>query len=555
MKTNVNALDQGGGSDPSAAAIMHQVATIWKDVLALSTIDVTKGFTALGGNSIKAIPLMFKMKKAGFPVTLRDIMHYQSIEQIVKQVLLVAAVPFCSPVLSVAVGGWHLKVASGDLSAVDVGACQRLLTKALLHNDALIRGAAVMPRYALPGMQQLQLSFRTPASVDLLPLDEELDVTLLERAYGMLICEHGLLRSIPVREAGSYCWQEYGKQPLLQPVIPVLDFSDGAGTAEELLSLMGALTSRVYDNDTVLHQLVYFRRSAAERYLAVIISHVIFDRVTAEILRSQLLRYYTALRSGQLLAEEQPVSFDMYVRQLYKGPQAIDEVAVMTMFDLHRFYASRQYILQGLAGKASPLSYQFNIVVPAFRHDSDRALGTALLIYGRVLQRYLDVGAVPLLFVCEGRQYEDVRFYNTVGEFTDMVPMVIDARSSAEEIGHVVVTRLEGLKRHNLNFLHLQHDPKYKTKWPTLWGLIDGGEGYHAFDLLMFNFLGNADGPVAPVTTEVSIQPNPLPIQSLLNCIAVSAGDQLIYTFRTSYLVDIDMLRGLFYDVVKEIIE
>lgn len=552
MKTIVNALDHGGGSDPSAAAIMIQIAAIWQEVLSVPNIDVTKGFTALGGNSIKAIPLMFKMKKAGFPVTLRDIMHYQSIEQIVKQVLLVATVLPEIPVLSAAVTPWDLKAPAGVMAAIDPDVIRLHLTQALLHNDALIRSSAIHKRYPFSGMQQLQVSFRTVASVDMIPLDEELDTGLLGRAYSILISRHGLLRSIAIQEEGVYRWQEHAEQPSSSFVIPVLDFSDVEGGVEDFRSLAMQLTSRIYDNSTMLHQLVYLRRSASERYLAVIISHVIFDRVTAELLRSELMRYYTALQSGQPLTSEQIVPFDTYVAQLSKGPQGIDEAQVIALFDLARFYTAKQLILRGLHGKSSDFSYQFNITVSAYSHDSNQALGQALLIYGKVLQRYLGVSEVPLLFVCEGRQYEELRFYNTVGECTDMVPMVIDAGSGAEEIGDIVLARLESLKRNNLNFLHLQHDLIYKTGWPRLAALVDGGVGYSEFDILMFNFLGNADSPVGPVSMDVLTQSNPLPIQSLLNCIAVSAGDQLIYTFRTSYLVDIDALRGLFHEVVKE---
>jgi aryl carrier-like protein len=601
-----------------------------EEVLGLSHIDIRKRFSDQGGNSINAITLMHKMKKAGFLVTLRDIMHHQTIEEIVKEVLhpvearlidsatgleaciykqmgvqvycrtiqvqhnqgidrksillagagremsikqfigtsILRIAPAIVPhyICSMEVFGeietetlleesvFYTRMGLLPLASIDITLLQQSLEKGLLQNDNIIRKTAKSTKYPLCAMQQLQIAFHTPASLDFLLMETYVDMPVLQQAYSMLIKRHNLLRSVAVKEDGFYYWEEHVYDPAMLPAIPVVDLGDYQCHHTEFYDLVKQLVFRIYNSDTILHQFVLFRKNLKEHYLVMIFSHVIFDRVTGEVLKSQLLNYYNDLLNGREVRQEQIIPFETYVQQIGKGPQQISEQEVIRTFQLEDFYKAKELIRNGLRGKESGQSYSFSIVVPLpGAIQQHNMLESTLAIYTKALHRYLEITQLPLLFVCDGREYENKQYYNTVGEFTDMIPMLIDAGHTAAGIGMIVSQRLADLKQYNLNFLHLLLDPVFKAKWPEAGRLIDAGAQFERFDILMFNFLGNAEEVVIPASEEVDIQPNPLPIYSLLNCIASGTADKIVFSFRSSYSIDIDKLKGLFRDAALEV--
>lgn len=56
---------------------------IWKEILGLKEVGITENFFELGGDSIKAIRMVSKIREAGFDIEVKDIMEYREISQIV----------------------------------------------------------------------------------------------------------------------------------------------------------------------------------------------------------------------------------------------------------------------------------------------------------------------------------------------------------------------------------------------------------------------------------------------------------------------------------------
>ncbi|WP_160716837.1 phosphopantetheine-binding protein [Chitinophaga solisilvae] len=626
MKPDLHAISTAENPASAAGKAITEIAAIWKEVLGLPDIDLYQPFFSLGGNSINAIAVMSKMKKAGYPVTLRDIIHHQSIRKIVDEVLQPSTSPLIAtaealesfvlqeggiavtfrnvqvqyphgireyqilqteagqtaavqqlisnPALPVAAGilphyisdktefnettGAPLPAAIFQallglqpLELFDAPAAAANILATYQANDTAIRKPVILRQYPLCAMQQLQISFHTQACVDLLPLHTHVDVPLLQQVYSTLIKRHSLLRSVAVKGEHFHNWEEHAFDPALVPEIPVIDLSGYQYPEADFYPLVTSFVFRKYDPGKIFHQLVLFRVNLKEYYLVMIFSHVIFDRVTGEVLKSQLQQYYQDLADKRRIREEKIVPFESYVRAIEKGPQQLSTADIIRNFQLEDFYNAKQRILETVHGRESAQSYAFSITV-SLQDTVQDPLATTLAIYTRALHRYLGVSQLPLLFVCDGRQYENKLYYNTVGEFTDMVPMLTDAAWTVKETGDIISGRLAALKQHNLNFLHLLLHPSSRADKPEISRLMDAGEALERFDILMFNFLGNAEE--VPVTTDeqTDIQPNPLPIYSLLNCIASSGPGSITFRFRSSYTIDIDALRKIFAAVVPE---
>jgi surfactin family lipopeptide synthetase A len=289
-------------------------------------------------------------------------------------------------------------------------------------------------------------------------------------------------------------------------------------------------------------------------FLVWIVSHVIFDRVTKEILSRHLIRHYDALLQGRTLPAETR-SFADYVRQVARGPQGVEAPDIVQSFRLHDFYEAKQKAKRLVAATGSRTSTHFDIVVPlGSTWQVEHPWEAALAGHVKGLQRYLQMDELPLLFVTEGREFENQRYYDTVGELTDMIPLLVDARLPLREITASVLDRLEFVKRHNVNFLHLVTERADQPQWSDIGRLVDIGEDYEDLDILMFNILGYTDeSTTEPVVETNWVQPQPLPIQTLLNAITGVRSDKVVCSFRTSCAVDVSRMRACFRHAASEL--
>lgn len=525
-----------------AAEVMHRV---FAEVLGVPDVGPDDGFSDLGGNSITAMTLASRLKRAGYDVTARDILHCQTIANLLEETSAPTIDPAQPPPSDVALPA-EMHAADGDVV--------RLLDDALSTNNRIIKGALVAREYPLSAMQQLQISFVTPGSMAIEPLQRVMNIPALRRAYAKLIAQHGLLRSVPVESAGRHVWREYDYDGEEAPLIPVIEVT---GDQSAVPVLVENLTTRIFKGESLLHQLLVavVRAGDGDRYFLIwIVSHVIFDRVSKEILSRHLMRHYDAVLNGQA-SPTAARSFEDYVRQIARGPQGVNAHDIVRAFRLYAFHDAKQQAKRLVETTGSPTSTNFNIVVPIksswqVEHPWEAALG----VHVKGLQRYLNMDELPLLFVTEGREFEDQRYYDTVGELTDMIPLFVDARLSLTEITQSVLDRLQFVKQHNVNFLHLAAAGATQPRWSEIARLMDIGEDFEHLDILMFNVLGYTDDLSAESVAEASWeQPQPLRIQTLLNAITGVHSDKMVCSFRTSCTVDVARIRKCFEQAAAEL--
>jgi surfactin family lipopeptide synthetase A len=478
-------------------------------------------------------------------VTARDIMHCQTIDKLLDET------------------SEHI-INLADSSDIDTGVQPEtgvldadvisLLDDSLAMNNRIVMSAPVAKEYPLSAMQQLQISFETPGSLAIEPLQRAMNLLALRRAYGNLIAQHGLLRSMPVESGGRHVWREYGYDGEETPLIPVINVAEHLGDEHSVQALIEKLTTRIFKGEGILHQLVVAVVDQSKYFLVWIVSHVIFDRVSKEILSRHLIRHYDAVLQGQVLPAEAR-SFQDYVRQLARGPQGVETRDIVQVFRLHEFYEAKQKAKRLVEATGSRSSTNFNIVVPLKSSwQIEHPWETALVVHVKGLRQYLQMDELPILFVTEGREFENQRYYDTVGELTDMIPLFVDARLSPTEITQSVLDRLEFVKQHNIGFLHLAAEGATYARWSEITRLMDIGSDFEHLDILMFNILGYADDLTAESIVEASwVQPQPLPIQTLLNAITGVHSDKLVSSFRTSCAVNIDRIRDCFKHAATEL--
>lgn len=80
--------------------IQKQLCTIFAEILGVKRVGMTDGFFELGGDSIKAIRCVSKVREAGIPMTARDILQGQNVETISGFVQDVEQISYCQDVIT-----------------------------------------------------------------------------------------------------------------------------------------------------------------------------------------------------------------------------------------------------------------------------------------------------------------------------------------------------------------------------------------------------------------------------------------------------------------------
>lgn len=415
-------------------------------------------------------------------------------------------------------------------------------------NDMRLRAARVLAEYPFSPVQQLQYSFRTPPSLGHFRLQEVLDPERLRHAFQHLLQEHGLLRALPFEQAGRHWWREHDSTAGLSVEPTLLDLSDHLLSDEQFEQLGRGLIEAVrFDTaQGLLYQVVVLSRHLAEHVVVLCFHHVLFDRVSEEALQRGLLARYRDLQAGRMPRSRGTPAFARYVEQLHRGPLGVSPQEVIERYELQAFHAAKQQILHG--GRSRPLDHScsFELAAPLPAFEAGCSLGLALDRYVRALHAAFGLDAVPVLFIYDGRRYDGQDYYDVVGELIDYVPLLLRPGTPPQQLQRQAEERLALASRHNINFLNLVNNPELEPAWLPVRRLIDAGPGYAHIDLCMFNFLGNQPGPGSwreHHQEEVRRGPNPLPIHSFLNCIAVSYRDGFIFQLRSSYEPQVAALR------------
>ncbi|EPY09152.1 phenylalanine racemase [Paenibacillus alvei TS-15] len=412
------------------------------------------------------------------------------------------------------------------------------------QTDRWIKTGDVTQEYPFGAIQQMQIKFQTPSCVVFFKLDEYVDYTLLDQSYAQLVQSQGLLRSIPVQGEPCGSWKEYAFPSSLPPKLYLIDVSGYNSCGPLMDMLQDFIHNTRYDGEHILYQMILLKRNLREHYVIGLLHHAICDRVTTEVIERQMVSCYRSLLLNQAPPSDEVKPFLEYVKHIQSGPQGITEHELISAFKLEAFHRSKQDILSRLKHRTSDEAFLFKVAIPVKEHS----LELALSVYTKGLQAYLETDHFPLLFLYDGRRYEESTYYNTVGEFIDFVPLFIDAGWTPDKTMRSVRARLDLLKDKNLNFMHLLTDPTCRYDCSKTKRSVQFGEQYEHLDLFMFNYLGNsAKGNLRESYDDTVVkQPNPLPIYSLFNCIATSYADGFIFSFRCSYKIDVGEVRMAF---------
>ncbi|WP_258042492.1 non-ribosomal peptide synthetase [Paenibacillus sp. UNC499MF] len=351
----------------------------------------------------------------------------------------------------------------------------QLLKRILSANEAwetALRQLPTVERYPLAPIQEYHLAY-PEASGTLLSFNELLDMQKLNAALDRVIGKHDLLRSQLVSAGKTWEWEL--KEKTKGFVLPVVDLS--AYTPSEQQQILSGLMKELYyspyelESGASLYRFALISLNLREHYLLLPCSHIIFDGMSSEILRSDVLAFYNADNELRSESDQNKTkqSYRSYVRQVRNGPADIGDSAISEQFRLEAFHKQTSVIGEALQGKnrskATKFMHEMNFEGQAVEAELSVLMWqTALDLAQQVFSRYFGLKEVPVWLTNYGRNYAGSHYYDTVGEFIDQIPILLDGTFDEEEKG--VQNLLQKASTHNLNFFNLIYNRQTAEMYP-----------------------------------------------------------------------------------------
>jgi len=482
------------GYIPPATPLESTLAELWREVLDIEKTGIKDNFFRLGGHSLAAIKLAARLKNKGIHLSINEIFLNPTIQGQARRIEL-------NEELSVRAFGEFFAGGSDPGEPVNtpgqVPSLQepwRLLQGQWAGWEQGIFSTWEVNRYKMTAKQRAQLGDGGRGRVIPLFFHQGLETGLLQETLQEMIENQGLLRSVFREQEGEWYWVEYSVPPGLS--VPFVDITDRPPGMRD--PLMREMVRRIIEEDfgqnSLLYRLVCFKREVREYVLVIVIDHIIYDGMTREIITREIASVYSLKKAGREYSRVRPGSYADYAAHILQGPRGIGPAELIEMFYLKAFAAAEQALERMILGRDSGSIKLFTHEVPfPPGMGEEGAWEFAFWYFVLLTGRALGMKELPLKIAVYGRRCGEKTFFDTVGDFADLVPVLVRTEGvNSRQMAGAVSERIEGATRHSINFMTLVSEPSLREKWGEAIDLLKTGKAAAGDALLIFNLVGKA---------------------------------------------------------------
>ncbi|MEK6426028.1 MAG: amino acid adenylation domain-containing protein, partial [Burkholderia gladioli] len=433
------------------------LAALWADVLGVAQVGRHDNFFELGGDSILSLQIVARAREAGWKVTPRQLFERQTVA------LLAQAAQRAAPAATQA------DVEQGEVALLPI---QRWFFDAPVANRHHWNQAV------------------------LLEGEQPLEAAALSTALATLVAHHGALR-LRFAQAASGAWrQSYGTHESASAQAAMLWEREAADTAQAE-ALCEAAQASLNLQDGPLLRAVLIRLPSGAWRLLLVVHHLAVDGVSWRILLDDLQSAYAQARDGRRIAlPSNGTSYRAWSARL--ADPAMQEAAAATLpywqavLDTPAAIPADRPLGANTAGTQRIASVALTPeatrallqeVPSAYRTQINDVLLTAL---GRALSAWAGTDTIRVDLEGHGREdlFDDVDLSRTVGWFTSLYPVTLDALGEPGAALKRVKEALRAVPQRGLSFglLKYRGDDAQRTA-------LAGAEP----SAVVFNYLGQLD--------------------------------------------------------------
>jgi amino acid adenylation domain-containing protein/non-ribosomal peptide synthase protein (TIGR01720 family) len=476
---------------PPQNEIQQQLVEVYQEVLKKKPVSIKENFFVLGGDSIKSIQIVSKLKQRGYTLAIRDILSHPVIEELEQYV-------------------------NKSTRAAEQGATEGLIPlspiqTAFLQND-------------------FSLKYHYNQSV-LLQSSEPVSPEGIRMALNKIVQHHDILRAVFRKEETGWIQENRGEGQYYS--FEIIENADD----ELFIAHCERIQSTASLAEGPLFRVCLFRNQGADRLLMVI-HHLLVDGVSWRILFEDLAALYNQYLQGQpLVLPPKTDSFRYWMQQqaaYATSPDLQQQEEYWSAIESGSYAPLPADNPEGLntAGDAVTISFALDNETTerlltgcyqAYRTDVNDILLTA---FGLSLREIFDPGKV--LIKMEGHGREDTGMNTdvsrTVGWFTTTYPVVLNMEYSSDIIRQLIEIKetLHRVPEKGLGYGVLRYlaNKNYKLEPQITFNYLgDFGTGVHAKgNHQLFTFSGGYHG---------KDMPDSLQRDAMLDITGIIAGKEL----------------------------
>lgn len=387
--------------------VQKEIAAIWEEILQINPIGIMEDFFELGGDSIKAILIVSKLRDQGYQVEVSELMEGKTIQYLADHLIK-------------------------KQSSYEYREYNKVLPTPIISQYK--KANFVCPWHY---NQSVLLEFKNTANI-----------AALEQAIKALISYHGMLRCIEDKEALYIRPMEEIKEIAL-PIYKIK-------SEKERLLLCNKLQKKLRPRDGIIMQLCLFTGYLGDQLL-IILHHLVIDEVSWNILIMDLCKLYQRAKKKEkdlllglpkktisygewsVLLKEYKKSTAFEQESIYwkRKKEEIQNVVNENQQKFFSFFARKEVSKHGFVSSSIELSKEvLNSLLILAEKKYHTRLDTVLLA-GLMQAVYILIRSEKFCFELEshgrGRIHKKVRTDRTIGWFTAVYPLVVNYIASIEE--------------------------------------------------------------------------------------------------------------------------
>ncbi len=359
-------------------------------------------------------------------------------------------------------------------------------------NDT-IRKTNIICEYPASSVQIFQLEMvsskplrQVIACIQLNDIDS---INIIKTALINIIMNHGILRTIIIKDDDTIKLQEYKGTYDLD--IGSIDLSQCPPKDQEQIIdsiVMNYYMKNLETYNSLAYHMLIIKENIKDYKILYITDHVLFDFYSGEVLRRNIMMYL-----NKETFDFDGYTYKEYVNHINQGPQLISPEQLIEKFNLYDFQKAFNKICGSLENsKKSQLrnvSVKFKLADEFWNKNADFIWEIALVIFCNFCKKIFDTTEIPFGMLYHGRSYMNRKYFNTIGEFIDIIPFYVSDDKDPEAIINEYKEKIALIENHNINFFTLLKARQVSDKWHMIRPLISN-EIIQSPSLMVFNFFG-----------------------------------------------------------------
>jgi amino acid adenylation domain-containing protein len=557
-RTALPVIEEASGLSSFAAPRTDLEEVILKkmqDVLDNGNIGIRDDFFKFGGHSIKAIALVQSLSKVGINLKVNEIFQYPTVEGL-------AALPKLKDVSKMDKKRRAI-VSESEISLHSITLNENQMDSLVQHVQntcslisTIMVSANRISQFPFSPVQTAHATLGSSISGFTTRLYGNLDEPFVRKLIVNIIQNNQLLHCFAETEEEDIpVWKECDIStvvPLIKKSVPYLDLREYTEETKEQIAdkLCNAILLSAYQIGDLPWRLCCLRLDQDTHFVIWGFDHTAFDGMSGDVIRHQMekeVSFYlndiedSSVQSDQ---EDHPQKYQEYISLLTSGPRSITEKEIIEQFSLNKWQENNDILMKSLEKMPGRVEKECEINIPLVDADGQDTWWFAFNFTVNLLRGYTSVNETPLAIVDYGRRYNNKDFYNCVGEFLDIIPLLVGGRERESNI----VELLKECRLKSINFLSLLFDTNLSKKYSKIDHLL--APSFKAVGqtkkLVLFNFQGyvsKEEKNAFKNSMEESVKNN------LANLLVTVNYDE------ESINISIESLDGLNIDTIKKIIQ